>query len=308
MSRETITVEAATQLVETRNLGVSEVMDSKRIVELPLNGRNPVDLLQYLPATVPQIVQLPATVMGGSNGAASYSLAGGLAFGVTYTLDGAMHNDPRNNLNLPLPFPDALQEFQTETNALTARNGMHSSGAVSAVTRSGTNSFRGDAFEFLRHHSFNATDPFATKGPDGRRKDDGQKRNQYRCDDWRAYQDGSTVLLLRLSRYEHAREPDRQPRVRSDRSDAGRRLHGVCVTGVQRGRSAQPPVAVRRQPHRSGAVQQGGAEHHVQAPENYGSVRAPTVWLAQLSGRGAGTSRRSTTPSTARIRSSDVTS
>jgi hypothetical protein len=176
---ETITVEAATQLVETRNLGVSEVMDSKRIVELPLNGRNPVDLLQYLPATVPQIVQLPATVMGGSNGAASYSLAGGLAFGVTYTLDGAMHNDPRNNLNLPLPFPDALQEFQTETNALTARNGMHSSGAVSAVTRSGTNSFRGDAFEFLRHHSFNATDPFATKGPDGRRKDDGQKRNQY---------------------------------------------------------------------------------------------------------------------------------
>ena len=176
---ETITVEAATQLVETRNLGVSEVMDSKRIVELPLNGRNPVDLLQYLPAAVPQIVQLPATVMGGSNGAGSYSLAGGLAFGVTYTLDGAMHNDPRNNLNLPLPFPDALQEFQTETNALTARNGMHSSGAVSAVTRSGTNSFRGDAFEFLRHHSFNATDPFATKGPDGRRKDDGQKRNQY---------------------------------------------------------------------------------------------------------------------------------
>jgi hypothetical protein len=176
---ETITVEAATQLVETRNLGVSEVMDSKRIVELPLNGRNPVDLLQYLPAVVPQIVQLPATVMGGSNGAASYSLAGGLAFGVTYTLDGAMHNDPRNNLNLPLPFPDALQEFQTETNALTARNGMHSSGAVSAVTRSGTNSFHGAAFEFLRHHSFNATDPFATKGPDGRRKDDGQKRNQY---------------------------------------------------------------------------------------------------------------------------------
>jgi len=176
---ETITVEAATQLVETRNLGVSEVMDSKRIVELPLNGRNPVDLLQYLPAAVPQIVQLPATVMGGSNGAGSYSLAGGLAFGVTYTLDGAMHNDPRNNLNLPLPFPDALQEFQTETNALTARNGMHSSGAVSAVTRSGTNSFRGTAFEFLRHHSFNATDPFATKGPDGKRKDDGQKRNQY---------------------------------------------------------------------------------------------------------------------------------
>ena len=56
---ETITVEAATQLVETRNLGVSEVMDSKRIVELPLNGRNPVDLLQYLPAAIHASANLP---------------------------------------------------------------------------------------------------------------------------------------------------------------------------------------------------------------------------------------------------------
>src|SRR5207253_10054915 len=68
---------------------------------------------------------------------------------------------------------------QAETNALTAQNGMHSSGAVNAVTKSGTNAFRGDVFEFLRHHSFNATDPFATKNADGSRKDDGLKRNQY---------------------------------------------------------------------------------------------------------------------------------
>jgi len=176
---EAITVAANTQTVETRNLGVSQVMDNQRILELPLNGRNPADLLQYLPAAVPQAVVLASSAMGGSNGVQAYSLGGGLSFGVAYVLDGAMHNDPRNNLNLPLPFPDALQEFQAETSALTAQNGMHSAGSVNAVTKSGTNAFRGDLFEFLRHHSFNATDPFGARQADGSRKDDGLKRNQY---------------------------------------------------------------------------------------------------------------------------------
>ena len=177
---EAITVTANTQTVETRNLGIGQVMDNKRIVELPLNGRNPADLLALLPAAVPQ-PQNNATSrsMGGSNGGQAYSLAGGLSFGVSWVLDGAMHNNPYDNLNLPLPFPDAMQEFRAETSAMTAQNGTHSGGAVNAVTKSGTNSFRGDVFEFFRHHSMNATDPFATKNPDGSRKDDGLKRNQY---------------------------------------------------------------------------------------------------------------------------------
>ena len=126
--------------------------------------------LQYLPGAVQQATPLAGSTMGGSNGALAYSLAGGLPFGVTYVLDGAMHNDPRNNLNLPLPFPDALQEFQAETSALTPQNGMHSSGAVNAVTKSGTNAFRGNAFEFYRDDRFNATHPFATRRPDGSRR------------------------------------------------------------------------------------------------------------------------------------------
>jgi Carboxypeptidase regulatory-like domain/TonB dependent receptor len=178
--QEAITVTANTQTVETRSMGVSQVMDNKRIVELPLNGRNTADLLALLPAAVPQ-PQLNATSrsMGGSSGGQAYSLAGGLSFGISWVLDGAMHNNPYDNLNLPLPFPDAMQEFRAETSAMTAQNGTHSGGAVNAVTKSGTNSFHGDAFEFFRHHSMNATDPFATKTPDGSRKEDGLKRNQY---------------------------------------------------------------------------------------------------------------------------------
>src|SRR5207253_146320 len=50
---------------------------------------------------------------------------------------------------------------------------------VNAITKSGTNQFRGDAFEFFRHHNLNALDPFAAKDANGDRKDDGLKRNQY---------------------------------------------------------------------------------------------------------------------------------
>jgi hypothetical protein len=180
--QEAVTVTANTQTVETRALGISQVMENRRILELPLNGRNPADLLALLPAAVPQ-PQLNATSrsMGGTSGGQAYSLAGGLSFGISWILDGAMHNNPYDNLNLPLPFPDALQEFRAETSAMTAQNGTHSGGAVNAVTKSGTNSFRGDVFEFFRHHDMNATDPFAAQRNDGsgKRRTDGLKRNQY---------------------------------------------------------------------------------------------------------------------------------
>lgn len=177
---EAITVTATTQTVETRALGISQVMDNKRIVELPLNGRNVADLVTLLPAAVAQPQNNSTSrSMGGTQGGQAYSLAGGLSFGLSWVLDGATHNNPYDNLNLPLPFPDAIQEFSAETSTMTAQNGTHSGGAVNFVTKSGTNSFRGDLFEFFRHHSLNATDPFATKKADGARKDDGLKRNQY---------------------------------------------------------------------------------------------------------------------------------
>jgi hypothetical protein len=78
-----------------------------------------------------------------------------------------------------MPFPDALQEFRVATSGLSAQNGMHGAASVNAVTKSGTNSFHGNAFEFLRHRALNATSPFAEIGPDGNRQDDGLVRNQF---------------------------------------------------------------------------------------------------------------------------------
>src|SRR5215475_1801380 len=177
---ETITVQANASLVETKNLGVGQVMTNRQVTELPLNGRNTADLLVLLPAAIPTPVgNATSRSMQGSSGGIAYSLAGGLNFGVSYTLDGATHNNPYDNLNFPLPFPDATGEFKAETSAMTAQNGMHSGGAVNVITKSGSNAYRGDLFEFFRHHAMNATDPFAIKDASGNRKDDGLKRNQY---------------------------------------------------------------------------------------------------------------------------------
>ena len=99
-------------------------------------------------------------------------MAGGMLNGTTYLLDGGTHNDVFNNLNLPLPFPDAMQEFKVETSSLPAEYGQHSAGAVNVVSKSGSNEFHGDAFEFVRNGDFNARDFFAPVG-------DNLKRNQF---------------------------------------------------------------------------------------------------------------------------------
>ena len=103
---------------------------------------------------------------------------GRLTFGVARTARRGIHNNPQNNANLPMPFPDAVQEFSVATSGLTAQNGIHSGASVNVVTRSGTKAFHGNLFELLRDRRFNATDPFARLGPDGKRVDDGLNRHQ----------------------------------------------------------------------------------------------------------------------------------
>ena len=173
---ETVSVDAAAPLVDVQSAGISEVVENERIVELPLQGRQVTDLIVLSGAAVNT-----GQVSGQRNrsDAVAISVAGGLRTGVAYVLDGAMHNDAYDNLNMPFPFPDALQEFRVATSGLSADNGVHSGASVNAVTKSGTNRFTGNLFEFLRDSRFNATDPFAVVGKDGERVSDGLNRNQY---------------------------------------------------------------------------------------------------------------------------------
>ena len=173
--QETVSVEAAAPLVDVRSAGISTVVEQERIVELPLQGRQVTDLIVLAGAAVETGRPNSRNFQGGVN----ISVAGGLQFGVAYTLDGAVHNDPQNSASLPLPFPDALQEFRVATSGLTAQSGMRSAASVNAVTKSGTNTVHGNLFEFIRDRHFNAKSPFAAVGPDGKKFDDGLKRNQF---------------------------------------------------------------------------------------------------------------------------------
>ena len=167
---EAITVQANAALVETRSTGVGQVIENQRVLELPLNGRQVTDLLLLSPAVT-------VNTTGGFSSNRSYpttpiSVAGGSPGSTVYIMDGGNHNDPGTNFNLPVPFPDALQEFRVETSALPARYGNHASAIVSLVTKSGTNEFHGSLFEFVRNGAFNARNAFALSK-------DSLKRNQF---------------------------------------------------------------------------------------------------------------------------------
>jgi hypothetical protein len=161
-------------LVDVRSAGISEVVEQERLVELPLQGRQVTDLIVLAGSAVnegrSQPEQLPAASRSRSRAV--------FATGVEYTLDGAMHNNTYDNVNLPFPFPDALQEFRVATGGLSAENGMHSSAAVNAVVKSGTNSVT--AMPSSSCATSASTRPVRLPGQ-GRRQegDDGLNRNQF---------------------------------------------------------------------------------------------------------------------------------
>jgi hypothetical protein len=166
---EQVSVTAAAPTVDTRTVGVGTVVESQRIVELPLNAREVTQLVTISGAAV-------QTGTGGGVGAMRtgvlISVAGGGDNGVSYYLDGAPHIDNLSGSGLHLPFPDALQEFRLTTGAQEAGANIRAAASVNAVTKAGTNLFHGGAFEFLRDSRFNEPDPISGRN-------DELKRNQF---------------------------------------------------------------------------------------------------------------------------------
>jgi hypothetical protein len=163
--------------VETVSNGIGQVIDQQQVVELPLNGRDPSQLIALAGATT----TAPAGDLNSNKNfpTITIAVAGGLPNGVAFVLDGGNHNDVFNNLNLPLPFPDALQEFKSETSSLPAQYGNHASAAINAVTKSGGNAFHGDVFYFVRNYLFNAANFFNYNTTTGAKTRDNLKRNQF---------------------------------------------------------------------------------------------------------------------------------
>jgi hypothetical protein len=151
---EEVQVTGDAPLVDTRSTGVGTVVELERIVELPLNARQVAQLITLSGLAV-QTASSPAFSM---NTGVRISVAGGNDYGVSYSLDGAPHLNNFDGTGMHLPFPAALQEFKIATGAQEAGGTIKAGASVSAVTKSGTNAFHGDAFEFTRNSRFNAGD------------------------------------------------------------------------------------------------------------------------------------------------------
>ena len=155
---QTIEVTANAALVETRSTALGTIIENERILELPLNGRNVQDLIELAGGAINQSAGRGAGLVGGQSDV--ISVAGGAGFGVDYSLDGANHNSFITGSTMLMPFPDAMQEFTVERSGVTADRA--TSTAVAAVTKSGTNQFHGNLFEFVRNDAFNAREYFST--------------------------------------------------------------------------------------------------------------------------------------------------
>jgi len=158
-----VTVTADVPNVDTRSATVGEVVDRVRIQELPLNGRNTMELAAVVPGVIS--VAAPTAVTNARNGPALV-VAGSRDTSNEFRFDGTSHKNLTQNTALNLPAPDALQEFRVVTSNASAEYGRYTGGIVVAVTRAGTNEFHGTAWEYLRNKALNTKNYFAQEKPD----------------------------------------------------------------------------------------------------------------------------------------------
>jgi hypothetical protein len=174
---EVVTVSSEVVTVDTSTAVLKAVVDQKRIEDLPLNGRNPTQLMRLIVGTATdwRADTTSGTTYPGVRGGVSVN--GSRANAVNYILDGAQNNDHYSNAPNPMPNPDALQEFSVQTNNFSAEFGRQSGGIVNAVTKGGTNDLHGSGFWFVRNQAVNAANYFAPV-VNGQKRQDGLKRNQ----------------------------------------------------------------------------------------------------------------------------------
>ena len=167
---EQVTASAVAPLVETSNATLGVVVDEKKVVDLPLNGRNFAQLGTLLPGVVAPPGALGgldgnATVGGFGNATGSFNVNGMRNQSNNFQLDGASNNDSFNTGFVVRPPPDAVQEFKILTHSYGAEYGRNAGSVVNVVTKSGTNKWHGSAWEFNRDDSFQARNFFATFTP-----------------------------------------------------------------------------------------------------------------------------------------------
>src|SRR3984893_13550509 len=167
-TNQKIEVQANAAAVETVHATLGQSVTSRQLINMPLNGRDVLDLA---------LLQPGVTESNDDNSApGNFSIAGGRSDSVTYLLDGGQNNDLLDNSQLIDPNPDAIAEFRLLTSNYTAEYGRNGGGIISVVTKSGSNPTHGSLFEFFRNRVLDANDFFNIENGIPRLD---LKRNQY---------------------------------------------------------------------------------------------------------------------------------
>ncbi|MBZ5516540.1 MAG: carboxypeptidase regulatory-like domain-containing protein [Acidobacteriia bacterium] len=160
---QAVTAEATPPLIETTSTQLGAVVDGHTVSQLPLNARDTYQLLQLQPGVQSE---MGSELFYGSDRVGVVSVNGGRGRSNNYTVNGGDANDQFANLPAIQPSPDAIEEFRVLTNTFDAEFGRNSGAIVNVVTKSGTNSFHGNVFEFFRNQQLNARNFFELTRPD----------------------------------------------------------------------------------------------------------------------------------------------
>jgi Carboxypeptidase regulatory-like domain/TonB dependent receptor len=159
----TVNVTTETASIETQPGAISQLVEGEQVAQMPLNGRNPYNLLELSPGVIPQgsVVGNPLGNQAGgvytnNTGFGNYQIGGGMANESAFYFDGAPMNTTYINSPGLVPVQDATQEFRVDTNAVSAEFGHFAGGVVNLASKGGTNSYHGSAYEYIRNKVLNA--------------------------------------------------------------------------------------------------------------------------------------------------------
>jgi outer membrane receptor protein involved in Fe transport len=170
-AQEVVEVTSEAPLVDTTSTQLGAVVNDRTVAGLPLNSRDTYQFLQLQPGVMSTVGSSNSSIYG-SNNAGAVSVNGGRGRSNNFNVNGGDANDQFVNLPTVQPSPDSIQEFRVLTNTFDAEYGRNSGSVVNVVTKSGTNSFHGNIYEFFRNKVLNAQGYLNSVKPD-------QKQNQF---------------------------------------------------------------------------------------------------------------------------------
>lgn len=170
---QSVTVSAAEAALQTDSASLSGVIEGRQVQDAPLNGRNVNNLLDFVPGVTPGGGTQGSTMANGGSGNfqaggqtqaiayGNYQIGGAFSGQSLFFIDGVGSNVVENNVNSLVLTQDAVQEFRVSTNDVSAEFGGYGGGVIQISSKSGTNQFHGNAYEYLRNTSLDANDWFS---------------------------------------------------------------------------------------------------------------------------------------------------